>query len=93
MSMVFLGLGGIFSLVGLVCSIIVLVHAFKTSVGQGFMCLCIPCYSLYYAFSKFEHPKKPLILGGWLGGSIIGNVLVRLGQPQSSRSPYGGGYN
>ncbi len=89
MQMAFMGLGAIFSLVALVCNIVVLVHAFKSSVGQGFMCLCIPCYSLYYMFAKFEHPKKPMIIGGSLGGSIVGNVLMRLGQPD--RSSYGGG--
>ena len=79
MGLVFVGLGAIFALVGLVCNIIILIHAFKQSVGQGFMCLCIPCYILYYMFTKFEHEKKGLIIGGALGGNILGNVLSQVG--------------
>ena len=62
-------------LVALVCSIIILIHAFKASVGQGFLCLCIPFYILYYAFARFEHPKKNLILVAWLVCGILGGVL------------------
>jgi benzodiazapine receptor len=91
MEMAFMGLGSIFCLVSLVCNIVVLIHAFKASTGQGFMCLCIPCYSLYYMFTKFEHPKKALVIGGSLGGSIIGNVFMRLGQPSGGRGA--GGFN
>lgn len=89
MEMVFLGIGALFSIVALICNIIILVHAFKSSVGEGFLCLCVPCYILYYMFSKFEHPQKPLIIAGAIGGNIIGNVMVQLGQPSPS---YGGGY-
>ena len=79
MGLVLVGLGAIFAIVGLVCNIIILIHAFKQSVGQGFMCLCIPCYILYYMFTKFEHEKKGLIIGGALGGNILGNVLSQVG--------------
>jgi hypothetical protein len=65
-------------LVGLVCSIIILIHAFKASVGQGLLCLCVPFYVLYYAFARFEHPKKNLILGAWLGSFILGGVLYSM---------------
>jgi translocator protein len=65
-------------LVGLVCSIIILIHAFKASVGQGLLCLCIPFYVLYYAFARFEHPKKNLILAVWLGSFIIGGGLYAM---------------
>jgi hypothetical protein len=36
----------------------------------------IPCYILYYAFSEFDHPKKNLIIAGWLIGGLIGNLLA-----------------
>ena len=65
-----------FSLISLVCVIFILIHAFQRSVGTGFMVLCIPCYILYYAFSEFEHPKKNLIIAGWLIGGLIGNLLA-----------------
>jgi translocator protein len=80
MEMALQGLGMLCSLVGLVCSIIVLVHAFKESVGQGLLCLCVPCYVLYYAFAKFEHEKKGLVLAGLLGGNVVGNALVGAAQ-------------
>ena len=71
-------LAGLLNLVGLVCSIIILIHAFKASVGQGFLCLCIPFYVLYYAFARFEHPKKNLIIGVWLGSFILGGALYSM---------------
>ena len=57
------------------CSIIILIHAFKASVGQGFLCLCIPFYILYYAFARFEHEKKNLILGVWIGAWVLSIIL------------------
>lgn len=78
MDLVFVVIGLLFTLVGLVCHIIILVHAFKSSVGSGFMCLCVPCYILYYMFNEFEHEKKGLIIAGYFGGAIIGNVLIRV---------------
>ena len=72
-------LGGLLYLVTLVCSIIILIAAFKESVGQGFLCLCIPFWILYFAFAKFEHEKKTIILGVWLGSAIIGAALYGAG--------------
>lgn len=66
MGLVLLGIGAIFSIVGLICNIIVLIHAFKESVSQGFLCLCVPCHIL-------------MIIGGALGGNILGNVLSQVG--------------
>ncbi len=77
MASVFLILGAIGSLMSLVGSIFILIHAFQRSVGTGFMTLCIPCYIFYYAFTQFEHPKKSTILGVWLGGiglNVVGQV-------------------
>jgi len=68
-------LGAVASLAGLVGSIIILISAFKESVGQGFLCLCVPFYILYYAFAKFQHEKKNMVLAAWLGGGILGQVL------------------
>mgnify|MGYP000935036043 CR=1 FL=1 len=67
------------SLMGLIGGIIILIHAFKSSVGQGFLCLCIPFYILYYAFARYESEKKKMVLTIWLGGillQIIGQVIV-----------------
>ena len=74
------GLAGLCGLVSLVCAIIILVHAFsKGGVLQGILCLCIPFYILYYAFAKFEHPKKNMILGIWLGAIILQCVFIIMG--------------
>ena len=60
----------------LACSILILIHAFKASVGQGFLCLCIPFYILYYAFARFQHEKKNLIIAVWLGAGILAAILA-----------------
>jgi hypothetical protein len=76
MATVFMALGSLCSLVSLVGSIIILINAFKESAGQGIMCLCIPFYIFYYAFAKFQHEKKNMVLGAWLGG-IVANMLFQ----------------
>lgn len=76
--MIMLAVGSLFALVSLVCNIIILIHAFQKSVGTGFLCLCVPCYILYYMFTEFEHPNKPLVIAGAIGGSVIGNVMIRM---------------
>lgn len=68
-------LGSLLSLVALVCSIIILIHAFKASIGQGLLCLCIPFYILYYAFARFQHEKKNQILIVWLVSGVLGCIL------------------
>jgi DNA-directed RNA polymerase subunit RPC12/RpoP len=34
--------------------IVVLVCAFRASIGQGFLCLCIPIYAVYFVFKQSE---------------------------------------
>jgi hypothetical protein len=75
-----IALAGLCGLVSFVCAIIILIHAFtKGGVLQGFLCLCIPFYILYYAFAKFEHEKKNLILGVWLGAVVLEIVFLMMG--------------
>ena len=64
-----------FTVIGFACSIFVIVHAFRRSLGTGFMVLCVPCYSVYYAFTQFEHPRKGMIIAGYLGCLSLGGVL------------------
>lgn len=75
MGMVFMGLGGLFYLVGFVFWVIIIINAFKTDTTQGILCLCVPFYILYWGFAKFTHPKKGMIMGGFLGGYILGAIL------------------
>jgi len=69
--MILMAVGGLLSLV---CTIIILVHAFKTSVGQGFLSLCVPFYILYYMFAKFQHSQKALIIAGYFVGFVLSGV-------------------
>jgi hypothetical protein len=62
------------------CFLPVLLHAFRRSVGTGFMVLCLPVYTPYYAFSQFEHRFKGPLVAGWLGGLVLGVVLRTVGQ-------------
>ena len=69
-------IAGLFSLIGLVCGIIILIDAFKNEVWKGIVCL-VTCglYMLYYAFVEFQNDKKWLIVAGWLGGGIVSAAL------------------
>ena len=67
--------GLILVLASAVCSIIILIAAFKENVTTGLLSLCIPFYILYFAFARFESDKKGLIIAIWLGGGIIGNII------------------
>jgi translocator protein len=61
--------------VGFGCSVLVIIHAFRRSLGTGFMVLCVPCYAVYYAFTQFEHPRKGAIVSGYVGCLSLGGVL------------------
>ena len=75
-----IALAGLCGLASFVCGIIILIHAFtKGGLLQGFLSLCVPFYMLYYAFAKFEHPKKNLILGVWLGAIVLELIFLSLG--------------
>lgn len=78
MGMIFMALGGICYLLAFVCAIMVLIGAFKESVVQGILCLVCGLYALYFGIAKFQHEKKAMILGGWLGGGILGVILMNV---------------
>jgi len=69
-------IGTVFTLIWLVCHVMVLIHAFKDSLLWGFLCLCLPCpFGLYYLFMKFEHESKTLIVLGYLFAGGLGAAL------------------
>ena len=75
-----LALAGLCALVSFVCSILILIHAFsKGGIVQGLLSLFIPLYILYYAFAKYEHEKKGMILGIWLGSAVLYVVFMVMG--------------
>jgi hypothetical protein len=92
--MIIMVIGYVFSLINLVCAIIILIHAFKSSVGEGFLCLCVPCYIIYYMFAKFDHPKKGLILAGFWGSWLLSMGFQFGGMAMSgpATTGYGGTY-
>jgi heme O synthase-like polyprenyltransferase len=61
---------------GFACALLIVLHAFGRSTGTGFMVLGIPFYILYYAFSQFEHPRKNVIIAGFIGCLPLGTVLL-----------------
>ncbi|MHA7627590.1 hypothetical protein [Corallococcus sp. M7] len=69
----------LFGVVSLVCAALLLTHAFRRSVGTGVMVLLIPCYMLVYAFSQFEHPRKNLIVAGFVASTVLTAVFLGMG--------------
>lgn len=55
--------------------IFIILHAFGRSVGTGFLVLLVPCYILYYSFSQFEHARKGVIVGLFIGCGAMAAML------------------
>lgn len=70
-------LGLILVFVSVASYALILVHAFRRSIGTGFIVLCLPIYNVYYGFSQFEHRRKGLVLAGWLGAGLLGAGVLR----------------
>lgn len=84
-------LGFALQLLAVLCLVPVLAFAFRRSIGTGFMVLCLPVYTLYFAFGQFEHRLKGLLLAGAVGGFVLGVVLraagLALGAAQATPFP------
>jgi len=76
MSGIFFFLAVILYIASFVCSLIILIHAFNTEMVKGLLCLCLPFYVLYYAFTQYYSENKGLILGVWLGGNVLASILI-----------------
>ena len=72
-------LGYLFILVGLVCSIFILIAAFRDAIWKGVVGLLCGLYLLYYGIVEFEAPNKWLIVAGAFLGGGIGSALIRSG--------------
>ena len=68
------------SIAALVANIIVLVHAFQKDPTSGLLCLCVPCYILYYMFTEFEHEQKTLVITVALAGGVAAQALSGIAQ-------------
>ena len=80
MSAILLLLAVVLGIVSLICYIIILIDAFQQEVMQGFLCLCCSPYMLYYAFARFDHEKKGLILIVWLVSGALSGILQVLAE-------------
>jgi hypothetical protein len=69
----------IFSVLGLVAWIIIVIDAWKDAWWKGLLCI-IGCgiYFLYYAVFEFEHDRKWEIVIMALAGSAIGTALANM---------------
>jgi hypothetical protein len=75
MHLIFSLLALVVGLGSLVCSVIILIEAFKDEIWKGFVCILCGLYFLYYAFIDFDHEKKWLIVAGSLLGGTLASVF------------------
>ncbi len=66
-------------LLSAVCSIIILIDAFQNEIWKGLLFLFCGLYGLYYSLVEYDSDKKPLVLAGLFGGSILGWGLIAAG--------------
>ena len=86
-------IGMLFTLLLIVCWVIVMFHAFKQSLVWGLLCLCMPCpFGLYYVFVKFEHEYKGFITIGYIVGLVGGGVFHGWGARELLRPMVGGSH-
>ena len=64
---------GLFSLV---VGILVLIAAFRESVGQGFLTLCIPFYALYFVYGRLEDALLKVLFTVALISRVLGLVIT-----------------
>ena len=75
-----LALAALCALVSFVCAIIILIHAFsKGGIVQGLLSFFVPFYIIYYAFARFEHPKKAMVVWGMIAAFILQIALTVMG--------------
>jgi hypothetical protein len=70
----------VFMAVAFVGYALILWDAFKTDLNQGFLCLCVPFYFLYYGLARSHHPRRKLILAVVVGAYCIATPLQYFAQ-------------
>jgi len=67
----------LFGLLSLICTVVILVDAFKASVLKGLLCILCGFYYIFYALLEFKHENKFwLVLGSLIGGGVAGGLRV-----------------
>lgn len=79
-----MAIGGILLFVAGVLGLVILVNAFKESVGQGLLCMFVPLYIFYFAFARYKSPKKGLVVGSYVGAGLVGAILMSVGAVQTT---------
>jgi len=72
-------IGALLVLASLVGWLIILIDAFKNEVWKGLVGFFCGLYLLYYAIAEYQAENKWLIVGLWLGGTIVGSGLMMAG--------------
>jgi HEAT repeat protein len=75
------------AVVGVWGGIWLLVIAFKETIGQGLLTLFVPCYALYYTFSRWEQTKGAFALQLADFGSVILFAIIGAGVVEVSNAP------
>jgi hypothetical protein len=83
MGVLFTLLGGIFVIASIVCSIMVLIDAFRNEAWKGILGFVCGLYLLYYAFTEYQGNNKMIIILGMLLGGLVGGGLRGLGASMS----------
>jgi hypothetical protein len=68
-----LGFLGVAALYNLTVCIIVVVAAFRESVGTGFLTLCVPFYALYFVFKVSDSDTLKILVSG----AVVINIALR----------------
>jgi len=77
--MILLVTGCVFLLAAVVLHIIILVHAFKQDIPQGFLSLFVPFYIIFFAFARMDHARKWTLIIIWLVAILAGLGLLTAG--------------
>ena len=79
MGFLLMAVGVVLDFIALGCAIMFLIHAFQNEIWKGFACLICFIYGLYYLIVEFEHEHKGLIMLGFFGSVIGGQILLYVG--------------
>lgn len=76
MRILLVSLAGLAELAGLICWIVILVHAFQDEFWKGLLFFLCCFYAFYYGLIEFDHQYKwPLVIG-MIGGHGIALTLI-----------------
>lgn len=72
--------GAFFAVAAVLLSVPIIAFAFRRSLGTGLMVLLIPFYVFWFAVKHFQHPRKAILVCGWLACLGLAAVLLAVHQ-------------